>query len=119
MPSAFATMFQAAARPMLWRIHSEVVQYLDSDSSTREVRVIWRRIKPDSEDADGLGLTSYRAQAIAVVRAEDLPEPHGAAEIERAGERWAIRLIELQDEWTWKLHLAQPIDITQLPERLR
>lgn len=119
MSSPFAQAFNAKARPLLWRSHGEIVRYHDDDGSVRNLPATWQRVNPETEDADGIGLTTYRAQASAVVRISDLPDPNGAAEIEREGELWAIRLIELQDEWTWILHLAQPIEETRLPERLR
>jgi len=117
--SSFAQRFHDQGRPLLWREHGETVRYLDDDGSERDLPVIWRRTDPKAESEDGVGLDEFFATATAVVRVADLPEPHGSAEIERQDERWAIRLIELQDEWTWILHLAHPREELRLPEGIR
>ena len=118
MSSSFAQRFHLRARPLLWREHSETVRYCDQGTD-RDLTVIWQRTDPQAEDAEGLGVDTFHAAATAVVNVAELPDPHGAAEIERKGERWAIRLIELQDEWTWILHLAQPRTELRLPDGLR
>jgi hypothetical protein len=119
MSSSFAQRFQQQARPLLWREHGETVQAFEADGSSFPLPVIWQRRDPKTEDQDGAGIDTYFAVAVAVVRVSDLPEPHGQLELEREGERWAIRLVELQDEWTWLLHLAHPRDELRLPEGIR
>ena len=119
MSSPFAQRFNEKARPLLWRNHGETVRYHDDDGSVRDLPVIWKRINPKAEDNEGLGVDTFFADAVAVVKMADLADPHGAAEIEREGERWAIRLIELQDEWTWLLYLAHARSELRLPEGMR
>ena len=119
MSSAFAQRFNEQARPLLWREHSETVRYHDDDGTSRDLTVIWLRTDPRAEEHEGIGAEGFFATATAVASVDELPDPHGAAEIERKGERWAIRLIELQDEWTWVLHLAHPDAELDMPDRIR
>lgn len=119
MSSTFAERFHRMGRPLLWREHGETVRYYEGDGSKRDLTVIWSRTDPDADNRDGLGVTTYYATATAVVRVADLPDPHGSAEIDRQGERWSIRLVELQDEWTWILHVAQPTSESLLTDSLR
>lgn len=118
MSSPFAEEFNDRARPLLFAVHGETVRYRDSDGE-RDLVVVWKRADPDEEDEEGLGAETFRARATAVVRIDDLPEPSGAGELIRADEAWAIRLVELQDAWTWVLHLAIARDELNVPEGLR
>ena len=119
MSSFFADRFNDTARPLLWRLHGEWVLYRDGDDNERDLRVIWKRINPTVEDSEGFGVDSFHAEAQAVVRIADLPDPDGQGLLIRKDETWAIRLVELQDEWTWILHLAHPREDLRLPERIR
>ena len=120
MPSAFANRFNNTGRPQLFAVHGEDVTVIDNTMRSTETKtVIWKRVKPDSDQMEGLGIDQFDAMAEAIIHIDDLPHPHGDLLIERAGEQWRIRLAELQDEWTWKLHLDQPKAEQSLPERLR
>ena len=119
MSSSFAQRFHHQARPLLWREHGETIVAIAPDGTRSDVQVTWQRRDPQSEDHDGLGVDTYYAVAAAVVRVADLPAPDGRMEFEREGERWSLRLIERQDEWTWIFHLAHPRDDIRLPGSLR
>ena len=120
MPSAFAQRFHNIGRPQLFALHGEDVLVIDNTLRSSETKtVIWKRLKADSDQMEGLGINQFDAMAEAIIHINDLPDPHGDLIIERAGEQWRIRLAELQDEWTWKLHLDQPKTELSLPERLR
>lgn len=119
MPSSFAQRFNAQARPLLWKQHGEPVKYYRGTGRARTLTVIWKQGDPHATDQDGLGLDTFHATATAVVRVADLSKPDGKAELERLGERWAIRRIARQDAWTWIFHLRRPDPELALPQGLR
>ncbi|NRA38416.1 MAG: hypothetical protein HRU15_09770, partial [Planctomycetes bacterium] len=106
MSSLFARLFHLKGRPLIRALHGEVITIIDNQLSTVEdYTVTWLRIDPEAENSDGLGIDTFYAKAQAIISYDDLLDPHGALIIMRNGEAWQIHLAELQDEWTWKLHL--------------
>lgn len=104
---------------MLWSTHAETIRFHDDDGSERDLSVIWKRLNPQAEDTNGLGIDGYHQEATAIVRMEDLPDPHSQGVFIRAGEAWHIRQVELQDAWTWRIFLAQEDADLRLPESMR
>lgn len=123
MNSPHATRFNQQARPLLWAVHSELVTLrtvVAGVPQTSDLRGVWKRVQPEADDSDGVGLQGYTGEATLVALVADLPTPPGPdAEIERHGETWAIRHAERQDDWTWILHLARPDAEVRMPARLR
>jgi hypothetical protein len=123
MGSAFGSYFAEKARLLLWKTHQEEVtlRYTNAQSQpvTAQIIGIWKRFVPrDGADVDGLGLNTYTGMAAMVVKVEGWPLDAGAdAEIDRVGERWAIRHQEPLDGLSIKLHLAKPEAEVRMPGR--
>ena len=120
MSSPFAERFHRQGRPQLFKLHGEHVDIVDNDLRSIEERtVIWLRVDPQAENSEGLGVDTAYAKAEAIIHLDDLPLPHGGLLIIREQEQWRIERAELQDAWTWKLHLERARDELRLPSALR
>jgi hypothetical protein len=105
-------------------LHGEIVTLVDQSGNpsagTRNISVIWQRVRPTGDTDDGLGVTSYIGEAMACVTKEVLPVlPGPKATLLREGETWEIRKVEPKDNWTYVLHLARPRSDQRMPQRIR
>ena len=111
----------AAARPLLWAAHGEVVIYQSSPGSERPLLVIWSSGPAEAVGSGepGASAAATSAAATAHVRVADLPQVDGRALLVRLGQAWAITRWERPGPATWRLHLALPRPERRLPERWR
>lgn len=121
MSSFAATRFHTAARPRMFDVHGETVDYLAGDAAEDAdpvaLTVIFQRMADGANGSDGLA-TSYQGDAACTVQVADLPtEPPPQSTLVRDGVTWAIRRTERKDAWTWVLHLGRPDDERRLPGR--
>lgn len=113
MASRAATYWNSKARPLMWTEHGETVTLHDPSQPASQqdstLSVIFRRQRATGRSQAGIGAESFEGTAEAVVRLTDMPTKPGArSSIVREGEKWQVRWIERQDEWTWVMHLEHP-----------
>lgn len=122
MGSRAGDRFNLRARPRLMLQHAEGLTLIDPKiEEASHINGVFLRAVRKKPEADGIGMTTYSGAASAVVLLSEFggTMPGAGSQIERNGERWAIRNIEPIDEWAVKLHLSRPETETRSPARIR